>query len=251
MNTPVDGRAARRLLEESHRAFVRDTNAGEGEGWAQRPFAAIVGCSDARVPPELLFRRSANELFVIRVAGNALGEDVLGSLDYAVAHLAETLRLVVVLGHSGCGAITAAVDVYLHPIQIEESIDTRSVRSLVHRLLLPVHGAAGALTRAFGPDVTARPGYRRALIELGVVTQAALAAFHLQRELANAPGLEVAWAVYDVGRRRVGNPLAEGEAGRDQVRLTSAPRSGEDFVLLREAVPASPWVGELLEKSGD
>lgn len=247
MNTPVDGQTARRLLEEGHKAFRLGADAMERDAPAQRPFAAIVGCSDARVPPELLFRRSANELFVIRVAGNALGEDVLGSLDYAVAHLAETLRLIVVLGHSGCGAITAAVDVYLEPIRIEESIDTRSVRSLVHRLLLPVHGAAGALTQAFGPDVARRSGYRRALIELGVVTQAALAAFHLQRELSNAPNLEVAWAVYDVGRQRVGNPLSVSQPGDEGVQLLPAPRSGADFAPLRTAIATSLWVRELLD----
>lgn len=237
---------ARQLLEEGHRAFRLGVT-GEGKAEAQQAFAAVIGCSDARVPPELLFGRAANELFVIRVAGNALGEDVLGSLDYAVAHLAETLRLIVVLGHTGCGAITAAVDVYLHPIQIEESIDTRSVRSLVHRLLLPVHGAAGALAQAFGPDVATRPGYRRALIELGVVTQAALAAFHLQRELAGTPNLEVAWAVYDVGRQWVGNPLSPATPGDDGVQLVPAPRSGADFAPLRRAMASSPWVRELLQ----
>ena len=81
----------------------------------QRPFAAILGCSDARVPIELIFNEGPNDLFVIRVAGNGLGTEVLGSLKYAVDHLAGTLKLIVVLGHSGCGALTTAVDMFLKP----------------------------------------------------------------------------------------------------------------------------------------
>ena len=85
---------------------------GDAELPKQRPFAAILGCSDARVPVELVFNEGPNELFVIRVAGNGLGTEVLGSLKYAVDHLSGSLKLIVVLGHSGCGALTSAVDVF-------------------------------------------------------------------------------------------------------------------------------------------
>lgn len=64
----------------------------------QRPFAAVLGCSDARVPIELIFNEGPNDLFVVRVAGNGLGLDVLGRLKYAVEHLGGTLKLIVVLG---------------------------------------------------------------------------------------------------------------------------------------------------------
>jgi carbonic anhydrase len=74
----------------------------------QRPFAAVLGCSDARVPIELIFNEGPNDLFVIRVAGNGLGTEVLGSLKYAVEHLGA--RLIVVLGHERCGAVTAALE---------------------------------------------------------------------------------------------------------------------------------------------
>ncbi len=80
-------------------------------GAAQRPYAAVLGCSDARVPIELIFNEGPNDLFVVRVAGNGLGSEVLGSLKYAVDHLGGSLKLIVVLGHSGCGAVSAAVDV--------------------------------------------------------------------------------------------------------------------------------------------
>ena len=74
---------------------------------AQRPFAAIMGCSDSRVPPELLFDANFGELFVIRVAGNVLSPEVAGSLQYAGVHLKTPLF--VVLGHTNCGAVQAAL----------------------------------------------------------------------------------------------------------------------------------------------
>ena len=74
----------------------------------QKPFATILGCSDSRVPPELVFDLGLGELFIIRLAGNIIAEDVLGSLQYAIHHLHTPL--VVVMGHEGCGAVTAAVD---------------------------------------------------------------------------------------------------------------------------------------------
>jgi carbonic anhydrase len=73
----------------------------------QDPFATILGCSDSRVPPELLFDASFGELFVIRVAGNVLGPAIEGSLQYAGMHLRTPLF--VVLGHQGCGAVEAAL----------------------------------------------------------------------------------------------------------------------------------------------
>jgi carbonic anhydrase len=71
----------------------------------QHPFAVVLCCSDSRVAPEIIFDQRLGDLFVIRNAGNVVDEDVLGSVEYAVDHL-ET-PLVVVLGHSSCGAVTA------------------------------------------------------------------------------------------------------------------------------------------------
>lgn len=73
----------------------------------QAPFAAILGCSDARVPLELIFNRGFNDLFVVRVAGNIIGPNELASLQYAALHL--RVPLILVLGHTFCGAITAAL----------------------------------------------------------------------------------------------------------------------------------------------
>src|SRR5262245_51459732 len=73
----------------------------------QRPYATILGCSDSRVPPELLFDASFGELFIIRVAGNVVSPEIMGTLQYAAVHLKTPLF--VVMGHEGCGAVLAAL----------------------------------------------------------------------------------------------------------------------------------------------
>src|SRR3954449_9207978 len=133
---PARSEAALLRLQAGNRAFCELlNNVKEGEGSvrhvidvdardlgllseaagapSQHPFAAVLGCSDARVPLELIFNEGPNDLFVVRAAGNGLGSDALGSLRYAAEHLGGSLKLIVVLGHSGCGAVSAAVDVFL------------------------------------------------------------------------------------------------------------------------------------------
>jgi carbonic anhydrase len=73
----------------------------------QRPSATIIGCSDSRVPPELVFDAGFGELFIIRIAGNVISPEVMGTIQYAAIHLHTPLF--VVLGHEGCGAVEAAV----------------------------------------------------------------------------------------------------------------------------------------------
>jgi len=73
----------------------------------QRPYATVLGCSDSRVPPELIFDAGFGELFIIRVAGNVISPEVIGTLQYAGVHLRTPLF--VVLGHEGCGAVSAAL----------------------------------------------------------------------------------------------------------------------------------------------
>ena len=82
---------------------------------AQRPYATIVGCSDSRVPPELIFDAGLGELFIIRVAGNVISPEVIGSIQYAALHLHTSLF--VVLGHEGCGAVAAALDAVHRGVQ--------------------------------------------------------------------------------------------------------------------------------------
>ncbi len=73
----------------------------------QRPLATIIACSDSRVPPEILFDQGIGRLFVVRVAGNVCGVDQIGSIEYAVSHLATPL--VIVMAHTHCGAVNAAI----------------------------------------------------------------------------------------------------------------------------------------------
>jgi carbonic anhydrase len=77
-------------------------------GAGQHPFAVVLGCADSRVSPELLFDQGLGDLFVIRVAGNTVNDTVLGSIEYAVEHFGT--KLVMVLGHEKCGAVSAAVE---------------------------------------------------------------------------------------------------------------------------------------------
>lgn len=88
------------LVQKHHDAETR-RRLSEG----QHPFAVVLCCSDSRVVPEILFDQQLGDLFVIRNAGNVVDEDVFGSIEYAVEHLESPL--VVVLGHSSCGAVTA------------------------------------------------------------------------------------------------------------------------------------------------
>jgi carbonic anhydrase len=91
--------------EARRSAFRRETLTELAK--AQRPYATVLGCSDSRVPPEWVFDAGLGELFVIRVAGNILSPEISGTLQYAGSYL-ET-PLFVILGHEGCGAITAAL----------------------------------------------------------------------------------------------------------------------------------------------
>ena len=97
---------------------IRVRTADEG----QKPYAAIVSCSDSRVIPEAVFSAGIGELFIIRSAGNVVDGCTLGSLEYAVGHMG--VKLVVVMGHTGCGAIAAAMENFHegHAIEIVEDI---------------------------------------------------------------------------------------------------------------------------------
>ena len=88
----------------------------------QRPFAAILGCSDSRVPPELIFDQGFGDLFVIRLAGNVIAPGVFGSIQYAHLHLGT--NLLVVLGHEGCGAVKATLASKFHRAKHPERIQT-------------------------------------------------------------------------------------------------------------------------------
>lgn len=105
----------------------------------QRPFAAILACSDSRVPVELLFDQGFGDLFVVRVAGNVAGPSQIGSIEYAASHLGT--RLVVVLGHSRCGAILATLEALRSPAGVA-SPNLRSIVEEIRPAVLPLPPAA-------------------------------------------------------------------------------------------------------------
>ena len=105
-DTGTNGDLKWRVMVASH-AEANRTGDHDGTFPAHEPSAAVLSCSDARVPPSLLFGQPSVNLFVVRIAGNSATSDVVASLTYAVEALG--VDLVIVLGHSGCGAVTAAM----------------------------------------------------------------------------------------------------------------------------------------------
>ena len=209
----------------------------------QSPYALVVGCSDARAPVEAIFDQSFNSLFIVRVAGNVLGTECLGSIEYAVRNLRENLRLIVVLGHTECGAVTAAVDSYVSPEASFDIAHTYTLRSLVDRIQLAVRGASKALRETVGDGVWLRPGYRTALRDMAVYMNAAVTAFDLQREIRNhndSP-LEVVDSVYDLATVRVRANLDE-----PSTTFAPAPRSADDFITLGQSLAASAEIARVL-----
>lgn len=100
----------------------------------QEPFAIILGCSDSRVPAEIVFDQGLGDLFVIRVAGNIVAPSQVGSVEFAVSRYHT--RLVIVLGHSRCGAVTATLETLLDG----ESTESRNVAAIVDRVAPVVSG---------------------------------------------------------------------------------------------------------------
>ena len=163
------------------------------------PFAVVVGCSDARVPVEFVFGQAANDLFVVRVAGNVLASGVTGSVQYAVGNI-ETIKIVVVLGHTNCGGLTAAVDSLLTPKTYLSLVHSSELRSIVDSLLAGVRMAMTALESVHGPQVIEHPDFRRALIDVSAVANAAINASVLEQTV----GMDVVFGVFDLETRSVG-----------------------------------------------
>jgi carbonic anhydrase len=202
------------------------------------PFAMVMGCSDARVPIEHVLDCSANDLFVVRVAGNVLGLECLGSVDYAVTHLGSTIQSVVVLGHTGCGAVTAAADIYLSPSNFADIAFSHAVRSLVDRIMLSVRGAARALEHAHGSKVHKHKRYRDWLITTSIYLNAAVTAYDLQREVNSiTKGLVVSYTVYDMAWTRISAlPFVSKEGLENIPRFSPSPKQAADFALLAEKI---------------
>ena len=131
------------LLKTGNERFVaglvnpRDDFPEQRSGLAdgQAPYASILCCSDSRVPPELVFDEGLGRLFIARVAGNVLTPELLASLEYAALH--STSRLIVVLGHESCGAVTAAVQTLAQGA----SAESPSLQALLDRIFPVVRTA--------------------------------------------------------------------------------------------------------------
>ncbi len=175
----------------------------------QAPFAIVVGCSDARVPMEMLFGQGFNNLFVVRVAGNVLGDVCVGSVEYALHSLSDSVKCVVMLGHMGCGAVTAAVDCYLRPDQFWAQAISPMLRK--HHSSDLRRGPRVRTTRSsgvWGPDARDQPGYREALIDVAVCVNAAHAAYDLRLDVERAKksNIKVLYGVFSLRNNQVSMP---------------------------------------------
>lgn len=136
-------REALALLQEGNRRFVSDISNRDAItsrtrrlelATSQEPFAAILGCSDSRVPVEIIFDQGLGDLFVIRVAGNIVAPSLIGSVEFAAEQFGT--RLVVVLGHTKCGAIETTLQQLRRPIENQ----SRNLRSIVDLIRPSVEG---------------------------------------------------------------------------------------------------------------
>jgi carbonic anhydrase len=139
----ISAREALERLQAGNRRFVSDivgseailTQARRAELTnSQEPFAIILGCSDSRVPAEIVFDQGLGDLFVIRVAGNIVAPSQVGSVEFAAVRFGT--RLVVVLGHTQCGAITATLEELRRPTANQ----SRNLRAIVDRVRPAVEG---------------------------------------------------------------------------------------------------------------
>ena len=260
---PTDADHAHRTLEDGNRMFsrwmesCRTGTPSEGEPRyvvacnglevgmlrsqgampRQTPFAIVVGCSDARVPTEMLFGQGFNDLFVIRVAGNVLGDVCMGSVDFALNALSDSVRVVVMLGHSGCGAVTGAVDAYLQPQKFWSRSLSPMLRSITQRIFVAVREAANGLEEVCGRDARNMPGYRDALIEVAVCINAAQAAFDLRQEVERNGKweIDVLYGVHNIRNHQVCMPVDPVRRRNDEnVRLAQAPTNPTEFRTLAQ-----------------
>jgi len=265
---PADADEASRRLEDGNKQFAQMLTAAfdpatvsqvlrfdaddlglpreDGGPPTQKPFAAILGCSDARVPTEMIFGQACNDLFVVRVAGNVLGSECLGSLDYALTNLEDSLKLVVVLGHSGCGAVTAAVDAFIDPTRYLEFASSHPLRAVVDRIFVATRAAHSAILGLYGPSAEQSAGFRRALIETTVVLNAAVTAATVQAEFSKrlSPDQRVVFGVYNLVTRRVKVSLESDD--NVAIRMVPPPDDAAGFGRLGLLLASSSMVRELL-----
>jgi carbonic anhydrase len=140
----IPAREALELLREGNQRFVSERPKGERlssqarrseVAAGQEPFAIILGCSDSRVPAEIVFDQGLGDLFVIRVAGNIVAPSQVGSVEFAAGRFGT--RLVVVLGHTQCGAIVATLEELKRPSE-NQSRDLHSIVDRIRPAVVPL-----------------------------------------------------------------------------------------------------------------
>jgi carbonic anhydrase len=192
----ISAREALDRLREGNRRFASDQpndalatqSRRRALAAGQEPFAIILGCSDSRVPAELVFDQGLGDLFVIRVAGNIVAPSQIGSVEYAAERFGT--RLVVVLGHSQCGAVRATLEELMQPTEKQ----SRNLASIVNRIRPSVE----ALLR------TAKRHDSEALVDEAVRSNVRVSADHLRHgseileQLIQTNGLLVVGAEYSL-----------------------------------------------------
>jgi len=193
---PKDGAEALARLKSGNARFVagKTRHAHESADWrkhlvgGQSPFATILGCSDSRVPTELVFDQGFGDLFVIRVAGNVVAAEVVGSVAYAFIHLKTPLF--VVMGHAGCGAVTAALDEKLK--KTKEPAKIESILKLIDPALKEI---GGKLPYAEQLNAAIESNVRLAMKRLAELPGA--------KEALSTGAVTMAGAVYDLETAKV------------------------------------------------
>jgi carbonic anhydrase len=142
--------ALRRLVEGNQRFRQGSGGAAAGRGFdaarassSQRPFAIVLGCSDSRTPVEIVFDQGFGDLFVVRVAGNIVAPSIVGSIEFAASQFGT--RLVVVMGHTGCGAIAATLGALATGLGPE----SKNLRAITDRIAPHIQAIA---QRGSGPE---------------------------------------------------------------------------------------------------
>lgn len=172
-----------KVLEQDLLARVQETATG------QSPFAAVVSCIDSRLPPEVVFDQGIGDLFVARVAGNFVNDDILGSLEFATK--LSTAKLIVVMGHSGCGAVKGACD--------------GAQLGLLTSTLANINPAVEAVKGDHTPQNSTNAKFVQAVAEMNVkMTMQTLRERSLVlREMLDSGDIAMVGAMYDIGSGKV------------------------------------------------
>ena len=201
---PETAEQALEMLKQGNARFVENVQnpqstllASNALTHVHEPFAIILGCSDARVPAEIVFDQGLGDLFVIRVAGNVVAPSQIGSVEFAAEKFGT--KLVVVLGHSHCGAVTACVETLINPDQ-QFSPNLRSIVDRIRPSVYNVH----EIYSAYGLDIDAQE-----LINRGIKANVRMSVTQLKHgsrileDAVNNGSLIIVGAVYDLDTGKV------------------------------------------------